>query len=133
MTQEQAEEYVRCWKWKIPEHLSDNLDDVVKEFKELVHQHEPETLDDYENLFTRAVVKVSNNNIPTDCLLADYIGERIDSTSVCKKVRKEVEDIYFRLYSELEGSWSGPSQFLLIWSVNEYNRKHGYLGKHKRM
>jgi hypothetical protein len=127
MTQVQTDEYVRCWKWKIPEHLSDNLDDVVKEFKELVHQQEPETTEDFENLFTRAIVKVSNDNIPTDYLLADYIGEKIDSTSDCKKVRKEVEDIYFKFLVD-----DPMMQFKLIRSVNEYNRRHGYLGWHKR-
>jgi hypothetical protein len=125
MTQENTDDYVDGWKWKIPNWLKDKANNITEEYRELVRQQKPDTKRDFENLFTRAIVKVSNDNIPDEHLLVELIGKQIDSTSDCKKVRQEVEDIYFKFLTE-----EPMMQFKLQRSVNEYNRRHGHLGKH---
>jgi hypothetical protein len=133
MAQETKDEYVDGWLWKIPKWLKEQTDDILEKYRELERRCEPTTKGQSENLFTRAIVIVTYENIPWEHLLTDIVGRWIDNTSESKKVRKEVEEIYFRLLANVEQVEYDVCRNVLLKAVKEYNQRHGYLGKHKRM
>ncbi len=133
MTQETKEEYVDGWLWKIPKWLEAQTEDILGEYRELERRCKPTTKTQSERLFTRAIVTVTTENIPWEHLLTDIVGRWIDNTSENRKVRKEVEEIYFELLADVERVEYDVCRKVLLKTVKEYNQRHGYLGKHKRM
>jgi hypothetical protein len=70
--------------------------------------------------------------MPWEYSLTEIIGRWIDNTSDNKKVRKEIEDIYFELLADEAEVKYDVCRNVLLKAVKEYNQRHGYLGRHKR-
>jgi hypothetical protein len=125
-------DYVNLWTKDIPEDLRDRTNEIIEEYRHLELRCEPATRWQSQALFIRAIVIVAIKNMPWEISLTEIVGRWIDRTSDKKEVRREVEDIYFRLLSQESTIDVNTSYIVLIKAVKEYNQKHGYLGRHTR-
>jgi len=125
-------DYVNLWAKDIPEDLRDRTNEIIEEYRHLELRCEPVTRWQSQALFIRAIVIVAIKNMPWEISLTEIVGRWIDRTSDKKEVRREVEDIYFRLLSQESTIDVNTSYIVLIKAVKEYNQKHGYLGRHTR-
>lgn len=125
-------DYVNLWVRLIPEDLKERTNEIIEEYRHLELRCELETMWQSQALFTRAIVIVAIKNMPWELSLTEIVGRWIDRTSDERKVRKEVEGIYFRLLAQESTIDVNTSYGVLIKAVKEYNQKHGYLGRYKR-
>jgi hypothetical protein len=132
MTQEYVDEYIDLWVENIPKDLKEQTDAIVTTYRYLVLKHGYTKRSESRDLFTRAIVEVANDNMPWEYSLTDVIGGWIDTTSDNKKVRKEVEEIYFELLADEEEVKYDVCRNVLLKAVKVYNKRHGYLGRHRR-
>jgi hypothetical protein len=132
MTQENTDDYVDFWVKNIPDDLKDQTDAIVTTYRYFVLRYGYTKVSESQDLFTRAIVEVANENMPWEYSLTEIIGRWIDNTSDNKKVRKEIEDIYFELLADEAEVKYDVCRNVLLKAVKEYNRRHGYLGWHKR-
>ena len=120
---------IDLWIKSIPEDLRDKTNEIIEEFRNLELECGPETWGQSRDLFTRAIIIVSIRNIPWEVSLTELIGRWIDQVSDEKKVREEVEDIYFRLLAKEDTIDVNTSRMVLFKAVSEWNRENSKVYK----
>ena len=126
-------DYIDLWCKDIPKGLTDYTDEILEKHSELTLKHEPVTKGQSRDLFTRAIVVIANKYMPWEYSMTDIVGCWIERTSEEKKVRKEVEAIYFELLADEVKVDYKACRNVLLKTVKVYNQRHGYLGRHKNV
>lgn len=124
---EEAIEFFEEWFDK-KSYKFTNKKEIGEVFVKLVELTEADTVRQFKRLIPRAIFIAVNREVNIDYKVAEYVGQLVENCSDNKKVRKEVQDLFFEVLAE-NSSYDVCPAFRE--AIKRYNTKHGYLGRHK--
>jgi hypothetical protein len=121
MTRE-ATKFIEEWFKQQPYEWS-NKHYIQDVFLQLAERTEADTERQFRRLIPRAIYLSVNREVNVDYQIAEYIGELVENCSDNKRVRQEVQDLFFNLMAEDE-----PREIDQAFreAVRKYNIKHGF-------
>jgi hypothetical protein len=126
---EEAIEFFEEWFDK-QTYKFNNKEEIGKVFVKLVEVTESETERQFKRLIPRAIFIAVNREVNVDYKVAEYVGQLVEDCSDNKRVRREVQDLFFEVLAE-NNSYDVCPAFRE--AIKRYNTKHGYLGRHRSM